>query len=152
MPYFVCGWVESNFETPLERGSTTTWEPLLSLGPFNIGGDEVSDYLFGLAKQPRADAPFAERGVPVDCSDVIRNEVERNKRFVKEHGEGNFGYTHATLGEVLWALSATDAPQPSEVLGGAWKAVLEAVTFLSSRTHADRIPPEQLRFIVWANW
>jgi hypothetical protein len=125
---------------------------LLSLGPFGLRGDEISNYLFGLAKSPSADAPFKGRGVPPDCSDVVRTYVETNERFIAEHGEGDFGYTYASWGEVSRALATAMAPRPDDDEPVGWKALLESVTFLGSRINANEGPFEQLRLIVWANW
>jgi hypothetical protein len=154
MGYHVCGWIESNWERPQERDDTISmWEPLLSLGPFGLIGDAISNYLFGLARSPDAGAVFSGRGVPRDCSDLVRSEVERNERFIATYGEGDFGHTYATWGEVLQALAAPHAPKPyDDELVGGWKAVIESIGFLSSRVNANRQPYDQLRLIVWAIW
>lgn len=73
MTLWVLGWVEVNHQLPEERlGDVSTWQPLLSLDPFGHLADHVSDYLFGIAKRPKFNARFPERGVPPDASDLVQ--------------------------------------------------------------------------------
>jgi hypothetical protein len=153
MPFWVLGWIEVNHELPEERGAgESLWEPFLSLGPFALCGDPVSDYLFGLAKRPEHNARFAGRGVPPDASELVQRCMADNARFIAEHGEGDFGHTYATWGEVLEALAARGAPTPDDDEVGGWGTLLYAVRALSERMFMSRNPRDQVRLIVWANW
>ena len=153
MPYDVYGWVEANHETLAERHNDLRWQALLCLDVYSLRGDEISNYLFGLARTPNIHAPFHGRGLPPDCSTVVRSIWEDNERFIAKHGEGHYGHTHATWGEITRALGSANAPQrdPDEVAHG-WNAALEAVAFLATRTYAVREPYEQLRLVMWATW
>lgn len=152
MPLWVLGWVEVNHELPEERlGDVSTWLPLLSLDPFDLA-DPVSDYLFGIAKRPKYNARFPERGVPLDASALVQRYVADNAKFIAEHGEGDYGHTYATWGEVLDALAAPGAPTPGDDEVGGWRDFLYAVNTLSERLFVRRNPREQVRLIVWANW
>src|SRR6185436_11297538 len=114
MPYYVSGWVEYRWQAPGERElSGASWVPLLSLDPFFLRGDEISNYLFGLAKDPNERAPFKDRGLPSDCCAVVRSE----------HDESDFGHTYATWTEVVRALAETGAPKPEDDCIGDWKPV-----------------------------
>jgi hypothetical protein len=90
--------------------------------------------------------------VPADCSSVVRAEIEANERFIATHGEGDFGHTYASWGEITRALADANAPTPEDEGQGGWRAVLESVAFLSSRFCFAREPHNQLRVIVWASW
>ena len=123
------------------------WTPLLSLSMFDLGGDPVSQYLFGLSKSADGSGCFFERGVPDDCSRVVGWEVETNNAFIKRHGEGDFGHTFASLEEIRAALLAPEAPPLTD---SEWSHALSVVEF------ASRVPgvaaTTYVRVIVWANW
>jgi hypothetical protein len=147
MSYDVRGWVEvTACEPEMRVGIESLWMPLLSLGPFSLGGDKISDYLFGLSKTPSGPGLFGGRGVPQDCCPATRASVEANRVFMKKHGEGNFGHTYAALREVEEALARPDAPRDHE---SEWYHVLASVRF-ALRPHASVL--RWCRLIVWANW
>jgi hypothetical protein len=147
MSYDVRGWVEvTACEPEIRAGIESLWMPLFSLAPFGVGGDEISDYLFGLAKAPSGPGLFGGRGVPEDCSKAARASVEANRAFLKKHGEGDFGHTYASLQEIEEALKRPGAPAD---LGSAWHHVLASVRF-ALRPHAAVL--RWCRIIVWANW
>lgn len=148
MPYFVTGWVETTYIPPEERDpDLSMWMPLLSLHAFNLAGDVISQYLFGLGKMRMAGL-YENRGIPRDsCSTVLR-DFEENEAFVRRVGEGDFGHTHATLDEIRAALSLAGAPALDE--SAEWAHAI------ASAEYAARAPnvgaPSFCRFIVWANW
>src|SRR3569623_1827384 len=152
MTLWVLGWVEVNHELPVERqGDVSTWQPLLSRDPSDLA-DSVSDYLFGIAKRPKYNARFPDRGVPSDASALVQRYVADNAKFIAEHGEGDSGHTYAPWGEVLDALAAPGAPTPDADEVGGWRNLLYAVTTLRERLFGRRNPREQVRVVVWANW
>jgi len=154
MPFDVNGWLEYNFEAPGERGIHSMWQPLLALGPFRLGGDEISSYLFGLAKAPSLDAPFRARGIPDDCCDLVRSEVERNEQFIARYGEGDFDHTWATWDEIVAVLGRPGAPSlPDDEADGGWRALFESVSFLSERIVGPLAEhAAHFRLIVSGNW
>ena len=147
MPYQVTGWVEATRISPEEHGDVSLWMPVLSLGYFDIGGDEVSDYLFGLAKRPARSGRFAARGVPSDCTSVVHRDISENKLFIAKYGEGDFGHTFASMNEILEALKDAHAPDPS---GSMWTHALAVTEF--ALKHPIIGPGAYCRLIVWANW
>jgi hypothetical protein len=147
MPYDIRGWIEVTACGSEERkGVASLWMPLMSLVPFGIGGDGISDYLFGLSKASSCAGLFGRRGIPEDCSVTTRVSIERNQAFVEEHGEGDFGHTHAALEEIEAALGRVDAPQDAD---SEWHHVLASVHF-ALRPYSGTL--RWCRFIVWANW
>lgn len=128
-------------------GPAQSWFAVLLLDRFGLTGDPISNYLFGLTKQPTHTPRFADRGVPADASHVVRLLVADDERFFEKHGEGTFGHSYASLTEIEDALRDPNAP---EVANSEWKFVLDAVQSLT-----DVVPPiprEQWRVIVWADW
>lgn len=147
MPYDLGGWIEVSACPPEERaGFESMWMPLMSLDPFGIHGDSISDYLFGLSKAPSGVGLFGGRGIPQDCSAVARASIERNRVFLKEYGEGDFGHTHASLEEIEEALNRATAPADAD---SEWHHVLASVRFVL-RPYSRNL--EWCRLIVWANW
>jgi hypothetical protein len=146
MSYDIRGWIEVTACEPEERaGIESLWMPLMSLAPFNIGGDEISDYLFGLSKTASGSGLFGGRGVPKDCSKATRASVEANRAFMKLHGEGDFGHTYAALREIEDALAHKDAPAARR---SEWHHVLASVRF-ALRPHTAVL--RWCRFVVWAS-
>jgi hypothetical protein len=146
MPYDVSGWVEvTGVEAHLRVDGS--WQPLLCLDVFALGGDEVSEHLFGLVKSSTHDGLFGGRGAPRDCSRAVARDVEANDAFVARHGEGDFGHSHASWDEVVAALRAPGAPS---VAGTAWAHVVRSVELLLDRPIFGRVP--YARIVVWANW
>jgi hypothetical protein len=148
MPYDVTGWVEANRFAPEERDPAHSfWMPLLSLDTFLLGGDAVSAYLFGLSKSADGSGCFVDRGVPEDCSPVVRRDIEANLEFIRRHGEGDFGHTFATMEEIRDALRKADPPRLDE---SEWAHALAAAEFSSRAPGVTTVT--YLRVIVWANW
>lgn len=147
MPYDVTGWVEATRIAPEEHGEVSLWMPVLSLDTFDLSGDEVSDYLFGLAKRPVYRGRFAGRWVPSDCTSVVSRDVAENEAFVAKHGEGDSGHTFASMAEILAALKEPDAPNLS---GSMWAHALAASEFALS--HPILGHAQYCRLIVWSNW
>jgi hypothetical protein len=147
MTYDVTGWVEASCVDPAEcAGLTSVWMPVLSLDVFSLGGDAISQYLFGLSKSPDGSGLFVARGVPLDCTPVVRRAVSDNAKFVAEHGQGDFGHSHASLDEIRQALSAPTAPDEPE---SEWHHALASVQFVLDRPFGT-VPFSRL--VVWANW
>ena len=147
MSYDIGGWIEVTACAPEKRaGLPSLWMPLMSLAPFGIGGDEISDYLFGLSKAPSGPGLFGGRGVPEDCSTATRVAIERNRSFIREHAEGDFGHTHASLEEIGGALKRAGAPQSTD---SQWHHVLASVRF-ALRPYSLTL--RWCRCVVWANW
>lgn len=92
------------------------------------------------------------RGMPPDASELVQRYLADNAKFIAEHGEGEYGHTYATWGEVLDALAAPGAPTPDDDEVGGWSNVFYAVRTLSERMFTRRNPREQVRLAVWANW
>lgn len=147
MPYQVTGWVEATRVPPEEHEDVSYWAPVLSLASFDLGGDAISDYLFGLAKRPEYPGRFAGRGVPSDCTSVVSREISENNVFIAKYGEGDFGHTFASMSEILAALKDALAPDLS---GSMWAHAL-AVTELALK-HPIIGPAADCRIIVWADW
>jgi len=146
MAYDIRGWVEVTACEPEERaGLESLWMPLLSLAPFGVGGDKISDYLFGLAATSSGPGLFGGRGVPKDCSKATRASVEANRAFMKVHGEGDFGHTYAYLREIEQALEHGDAPHDRR---SQWHHVIASVRF-ALRPHVEVL--RWCRFVVWAS-
>ena len=152
MPYDVFGWVEYSWEIPEERDRSSSWEAVLSLAPFGLIGDEISRFLFGLAKDLNRVAPFYALGAPADASDIVRAAVEENERFIRKHGEGAYGHTWASWGDIQLALARRDAPELDRDEVGGWPAVIDAVRLLGLRLPFCRLPASQLRLVVWGVW
>lgn len=147
MPYDIRGWIEvSACEPEVRAGIESLWMPLMSLAPFNIRGDEISAYLFGLSSTAPGRGWFGDRGVPEDCSKATRASIEANRAFMKMHGEGgDFGRTYASLREIEQALGHADAPVVPQ---SEWHHLLASVRFaLRPRAAVLR----WCRFVVWAN-
>ncbi len=121
------------------------WQPLLCLDPFDLGGDDVSQRLFGLGKNAVEPGLYAGRGVPEDCTRVVRQDVAANEEHIQRYGEGDHGHTFASLEEVLMALKSADAPDLGE---SEWARVLSAVGYAREQAHE----PSFCRFVVWGNW
>ena len=119
---------------------------MLSLDTFDLGGDQISDYLFGLAKRPSFPAQFPKRGVPTDGSRLMQLLVDDNDAFIAKYGEGNFGYTRARLDEIDRGFANSSAPP---VAASPWRHVLATVEQLAK---AAPIAREHWRVIVCANW
>ncbi|NVB82616.1 MAG: hypothetical protein HOV81_29820 [Kofleriaceae bacterium] len=132
-----------------ERDKDSSWQPVLSLEPFFLHGDAISNYLFGLAKDPYPRPLFGYRGIPTDCTDVVRAAYKENQRFYRKYRDGWFGHTHAEWGEICAALARPEAPELDQQLGG-WPAVIDTTTVLGSRLCSQ--PSSQLRIVVWASW
>lgn len=145
MPFFVLGMVEATFGDP--SSDSALWFATLHLDGFNLVGDEVSDYLFGLAKRSSGHACFPERGVPADAGDALWRCFQEDQAFLAKHGEGNFGHTFATLEEIERALAFHDAPAVSD---SNWNQVLRAIEAL--RAIRNENMASQWRVVVWANW
>ena len=154
MTFDVDGWLEYNFEPPAERRGPGLWQALLGLGPFRLDGDDISSHLFGLAKSPSLDAPFRARGIPEDCCDEVRSDMERNDRLIASYGEGNTGHTWATWDEIVAALARPGSPSlPDDEPSRGWRAVFESVGFLSEHTLGPLAEHGgQFRLVVWGNW
>jgi hypothetical protein len=146
MSYDIRGWVEVTACGPEMRvGIESLWMPLMSLAPFNVAGDEISDYLFGLSKVPSGPGLFGGRGVPDDCSKATRASIDANRAFIKRHGEGDFGHTHASLQEIDEALKRPGAPNDAD---SEWRHVLASIRF-ALRPHAAVL--RWCRLVVWAH-
>lgn len=148
MPFDISGWVECTELEPHLRVEGS-WRPLLCLDVFGLGGDEVSEYLFGLTKRSTHHGLFGGRGAPQprDCSRAVARDVAANEAFVTRYGEGNFGHSYASWDEVVAALRAPGAPL---VAGTAWAHAVRSVEQLVDRPLFGRVP--YIRIVVWANW
>ena len=144
MPLEVFGYVELAYGTPGD--GEVLWIPALVLDAFTIGGDAVSDLLFGLAKHRSRRSLYARRGIPSDSSTLVARDFEDNRLFITTHGEGAFGHSHATFGEierVPWDAHGVD-PQASE-----WWTVFELARVMRGRLG---ITNDRLRVVAWATW
>jgi hypothetical protein len=88
MPYNIEGWIEVLWDCTL-ADEPQKWSSVINLERFCLQSDSVTNWLFGLAKQPLPEAYFANRGVPQDCSSCVANEIERNDQFIEQYGEGD---------------------------------------------------------------
>jgi hypothetical protein len=147
MPYNIHGWVEASCVEPAAReGLSSTWMPMLSLDVFSLGADAISHYLFGLSKFADGSGLFVARGVPADCTAVVRRAVSDSAEFRSKHGEGDFGHSHASLDEIRQAFGAPSAPvEPAS----EWHHALASVEFVLNRPFG--VVPF-CRLVVWANW
>ncbi len=144
MPFDVSGWIEIAWGDVIEE-DRIEWSATICLDRFMLGGDLVSATLFGLSKSPPSDSLFANRGVPDDCSTLVAQSVQENLRFIKKHGEGNFGHTNALWSEIKPNLTSIN---PAEIQDSEWKTVFAIIREIES----GPFNPEDIRFIVWGNW
>ena len=141
MPFDVRGWIEVTGLDPSQH----LWLSAVSLTPFRLSGDAVSQRLFGLSKHPSGPALFPGRGVPSDCSEHVRAAVAHNAAFVTTHGEGDSGHSYATWRELL----DSSLLSSSELEGSEWAEVFAII----KRFHTGlQYPPENIRIVAWANW
>lgn len=147
MGYDVTGWIEATALSPEERdGVASMWQPVLCLDVYFLRGDEISDFLFGLTRDPTGVARFAGRGVPEDCTSVVRQQYAENEESVLAHGEGEFGHTFASLDEIRDALAQESAPR---LAGSDWAHVLKSADFILDGLELS-VPYR--RVVVWASW
>ncbi len=146
MPFDVSGIVEATWSPVAEHGAESQWWPVLFLDLFTLRGDEVSDYLFGLAKRPALSACFPNRGLPQDSTEVVRRLAEENDAFIARYGEGDFGHSYAHLDEIDAALASPSAPPLGD---SEWRDVFETIKAFQ---RIRPLPPEQWRLVVWADW
>jgi hypothetical protein len=138
MPFDVFGFVEIAYGTPAHGDAV--WFSAIALDAFTIGGDAVSDLMFGLAKQPSGRGLYAERGIPPDSSALVRRDFEDGGA---QHA---FGHSYATLVEIdgiAWDVHGVD-PSTSE-----WWTVLELVGVIRRRLGLTN---DRVRIVVWATW
>ncbi len=142
MPYSVDGWIEVLWSHTLDE-EVQSWEGVVNLSIFDLYGDPISNELFGLAKSPRGDALYPDRGIPEDCCDFVSTAFEDNEKFIQKHGEGEFGHTFALWSEIECYLRKNQfKDQYNE-----WGLVFDIARKLSKKYNT-----EWIRFVVWANW
>ena len=99
MTYDVSGWIEVVWDYSLES-EVQTWEGVIDLNRFAFYGDMVANQLFGLGKFPREDAYFADRGIPHDCCNYVKElEKESDAIAAKYLGGGWLTPTYALWSE-----------------------------------------------------
>lgn len=144
MPYDVSGWIEVLWDWTLEE-EKQLWSGVINLDRFMLSGDIVSNMLFGLAKRPVEQALFLDRRIPDDCSDLVRAEVIKNNNFIAKYGEGDFSHTYATWFEIKQYIEIIDI---KDIAKSEWKVIFNIVEILVE----NKIKPEWIRLVVWANW
>ena len=143
MPFWVQGWLETSTGAV---DSNTIWFPTVNISSLVDSGDEVSEILFGLSKRCRKNKDlieqslFAERGLPANASDLIKNEKSKNEKYQGECG----GYTYASFEEMMHSEFDIREHKKSD-----WTLIFG---ILKSMLDDPRFTPKNLRIIVWFNW
>ncbi|MDQ8188601.1 hypothetical protein [Pelagicoccus sp. SDUM812002] len=144
MPYDITGWIEVLWDHTLEE-EKKVWSGVICLDRLSLADEYETSVLFGLAKRPVNNPLFAERGVPSDCSEAVDREVKENEAFIKKHGEGNFGFTHALWSEISPRLKEIER---EEQISDDWNQVFDLAKVLEK----TKFHPDWIRFVLWANW
>lgn len=143
MPYNVTGWIEVfRFSVDEEQ----IWTELINLDCFHLSGDMVSSHFFGLAKYPDDNPLYANRGIPHNSCEIIKEELKNNSNFIKKYGEGHIGHTHAYWSEIMPSLTEIDDLELKE---SEWHLVFKIIDLL---TQDQFLKPDHIRIIVWGNW
>jgi hypothetical protein len=140
--FWIEGWIEA--ATWLEEDDTPVWSGVVDLAPLIQVADEDSEQLFGLSKfyrEKQGTALAAERGLPADPSERLRQALDCIHEHEKSHDSGEFGgYTHA-----LW--SEFEVLPPANLTGDQWH-----LPFTLAKALANQFGRDRVRFVVWYNW
>ena len=136
MPYDIFGYVEAAPRAP------GPWRAAFILDEIAGHPDDFSRTVFGLAKWAEAgSAPLAERGLPDNVSDEVREWMASTAQFEEEEGNsGEHGHTHATMAELRAMAIAPDSP---------WQTVLTRIAELQN---AGGYADTEVRVVVWGNY
>jgi hypothetical protein len=140
MPFFINGWIEVTRDC---NAVECIWDGAIDLSCLVDVADEDSERLFGLAKgSDGKNSVAANRGIPLNVSRAVRQELQDIAALDAEFGTGNFGgYTHATW-EELRNYELAEPEGDSE-----WKLVFDLIRQLE-----QRFKPSGIRIIIWFNW
>ena len=143
MPFWIQGWLETSTGS---IDAETIWFPTVDLSPLIDTGDEVSELLFGLSKNYRADKEllkkslFANRGLPTGVSLKIENEKLENDKLRSECG----GYTYVSLQELRNVQFEIGNYPKSD-----WRVVF---AIMHAILGDPRFEPRNLRLVIWFEW
>jgi hypothetical protein len=84
----------------IELQAYDTYFAAINLFPFIYMTDYVSNRLFGLTKYPHDPIAFEKRGIPIDASETVKEEYQKNEEFISKYGEGCINHTYATWEEI----------------------------------------------------
>lgn len=110
--------------------------------------DEITETLFGyskriIRKEFEVHALAKNRGIPDNASDVVKLEVEKNKSFEKEYGEGEvFGYSAISNDEIK--------RNTLTIIEDSCWAKLFAL--IEEFKNIKGIDDYQMRLVVWFEW
>jgi hypothetical protein len=143
--FWIEGWIEVA-RSP-DTADTHAWFGVVNLGSLVDVADEDTERLFGLSKlcvsgKKSVESVAADRGVPPNPSEQVRQELESITAHEAKYGPGECGgYTYAIWSEIR-AFELTEPPEESQ-----WK-----LAFALARVLEERFGPDRVRFVVWFNW